>query len=504
MIMRDEAHDATPPPVSGEIPRDARQRLEESTKQLLRAESALHRLEARYRRETKQLGAVLSAAWRLRDLPGDRLFDEILRLVATELDHDRGLVLAPRERERYDVAASTGFDKAAVARLRGDGIPRALVDGVANGEAGVAAILAALGLSDGLAGLVPHRADGPLLLVVGRSAELAPFLDPIDDADRRLFTLLLGQIESQLENQALLARVSTEHHKLHQANGALRDKLDELERLRTQLHAADRFAALGSFLGGVFEHVEEPIDKLADRLDVVANGASALVKAFEQLSASHVRRVPTAFAEVTALQTRFDLARWIAAVPEAASHARADAEAVRNLARAARRLAAPGDESARRLDVRGVLDDAIAVAGITIKKRATLETRIEPAPPVRADAPRLAQVVLSLLANAVDALPEGQPDQHVVRLTAQPEEGHVLLAVEDNGEGIDPSLEAKIYEPFFTTRSARGALGLGLTIAKHIVETYKGEISFVSRRGFTRFEVRLPVASTSAPTRKIR
>ena len=169
--MRDDASDAAPPPVSGDVPHTPSARLTKrrlrvrprpprrTREKLLRAESALYRLEARYRRETKQLGAVLSAALRLRDMPGDRLFDEILRLVATELDHDRGLVLAPR-----DAIATTSRRRAASTRPRSPRsarrVPRALVDGVANGEQGVADVLAALGFSQGLAGLIPHRADG--------------------------------------------------------------------------------------------------------------------------------------------------------------------------------------------------------------------------------------------------------------------------------------------------------------------------------------------------------
>jgi signal transduction histidine kinase len=499
VTSRDEAHDA--PPVSGDVSRDERQR-QVSAPEIHSTEGRLARLEARRAREAKQLDSVLAASAFLKNLPGDRLFDEVLRLFTTELDHDRALVLAPCEADRYDIAESAGFDKHAILLFREAGFDREMVDRALRGDEGVAALLADLDISDGLAKVVPYRAEGPLVFVVGRSRDAALLFDPIEGHDRRVFALLIAAIEAQLDNQALVGRISTEHRRQNEATRALKDKLAELEQLRSQLHSADRFAALGTFLGGVFEQVEQPIDHLAERLEVVASGAGALVKAFEVLSASHVKRVPTAFAEVSALETRFDLARWIAAVPEAASRARADAEEVRNLARAARRLASPVDEEAsRRIDVRCVLEDAIAVAKITIEKRATFETRIEPTPPVRAAAPRLAQVVLSLLANAVEALPDGGPGEHVVRLTSQPEEHHVLITVEDSGHGIDPAIENQICEPFFTTRQDRSALGLGLTVAKHVVASCKGELSFQSRPGYTRFEVRLPIAATSAPSR---
>ncbi len=105
-----------------------------------------------------------------------------------------------------------------------------------------------------------------------------------------------------------------------------------------------------------------------------------------------------------------------------------------------------------------------------------LETRIRPDLPALGLAPdALRQLLLNLLLNATQVTPRGGS----IRLHADwsPElANHVVLRVEDDGPGVEPELAARIFEPFWTRRSA-GAGGLGLAICKRIVEDAGGSIS---------------------------
>ena len=74
--------------------------------------------------------------------------------------------------------------------------------------------------------------------------------------------------------------------------------------------------------------------------------------------------------------------------------------------------------------------------------------------------------------------------------------GHTGRFVEivDNGSGIPPNVQPHLFEPFFTTKPVGTGTGLGLVISNHIVgDRHGGEIEFESRRGETRFKVRLPL-----------
>jgi signal transduction histidine kinase len=101
----------------------------------------------------------------------------------------------------------------------------------------------------------------------------------------------------------------------------------------------------------------------------------------------------------------------------------------------------------------------------------------------------LCQVLLGLVSNAAEAVGGGGD----VVLEAEPRADAVELVVADSGPGVAPELRAQIFEPFFTTRPK--GTGLGLAVARQIVEVHEGTISVQDRPGGgARFVVRLPVA----------
>ncbi|MGH8992023.1 MAG: sensor histidine kinase [Acidimicrobiia bacterium] len=73
-------------------------------------------------------------------------------------------------------------------------------------------------------------------------------------------------------------------------------------------------------------------------------------------------------------------------------------------------------------------------------------------------------------------------------------EGHRPVSLEDDGAGIPEDVQARLFEPFFTTKTVGAGTGLGLEIARRIVEAHRGTLAFTSEPGRTRFTVRLPAA----------
>ncbi len=112
-------------------------------------------------------------------------------------------------------------------------------------------------------------------------------------------------------------------------------------------------------------------------------------------------------------------------------------------------------------------------------------------PTVATDPGQFRQLVINLVLNAVQALEAvGRID---VRLGA--DEHSVLLAVEDSGPGITQDVQARLFEPLFTTRS--NGTGLGLALCRRIVEKHNGTITASNREGGgASFVVRLPLTET--------
>ena len=109
------------------------------------------------------------------------------------------------------------------------------------------------------------------------------------------------------------------------------------------------------------------------------------------------------------------------------------------------------------------------------------------------DRDQLNRIITNLVKNAIQSIPEGITPEIKVKLSH--DINKIYIHVEDNGIGIDPSIEKKIFEPKFTTKTS--GMGLGLPMIKSIIEAYKGEISYeTSLKKGTLFLVSFPKKQT--------
>lgn len=140
---------------------------------------------------------------------------------------------------------------------------------------------------------------------------------------------------------------------------------------------------------------------------------------------------------------------------------------------------------------RGDAPELVPTSPSSVAKRATdlvrhrfAEADVELVSDVKSDLPDVAcnpslfeQALVNLLLNACHATPA----RSKVTLDVQQEGGHVVFAVEDEGDGIPDEIASRASQPFFSTRRAQGGSGLGLTIAREIVKHHGGELQLVRR-----------------------
>lgn len=135
-----------------------------------------------------------------------------------------------------------------------------------------------------------------------------------------------------------------------------------------------------------------------------------------------------------------------------------------------------------RVDVRQTISAALAAVEASLRGPRTsvvLEVRPDPLQ-IQADRDRLLEAIQNLVVNAVEAMPDGGS----IRISATPSvsrRGWVEIRVSDEGTGIPPSNQGRIFQPFFTTK--RHGIGLGLAIVKKIVELHGGFISLTGAPG---------------------
>ena len=131
-----------------------------------------------------------------------------------------------------------------------------------------------------------------------------------------------------------------------------------------------------------------------------------------------------------------------------------------------------------------------------IKNKVRVEQRIAEHQSIWANKNRMINVMVNLLQNGIDAIKRKAYDGEEPTLTIEGrvENGHSLIVVRDNGEGIEQSNLDKIFDPFFTTKDVGEGMGLGLSICYRVVQQYDGEIRVRSERGkFCEFTLDFPL-----------
>jgi signal transduction histidine kinase len=144
-----------------------------------------------------------------------------------------------------------------------------------------------------------------------------------------------------------------------------------------------------------------------------------------------------------------------------------------------------------------ILDmDMPNVSGLDILKEARDRGLDIPIIILTGNAQKIEQVVVNLLINAGQAMPEGRRGR--IKAATRVEGPNVVIEVQDNGKGMSEQTIKRIFEPFFTTRRASGGTGLGLAIAYRIIEEHGGTIAVTSKLDVgTTFKISLPVKPAS-------
>ena len=241
--------------------------------------------------------------------------------------------------------------------------------------------------------------------------------------------------------------------------------LNERDRLQKQLAVADRLAALGLLAAGVAHEVNNPLAYLLNNIEIAQKQLANLG------AGADVARAALEIATEGAHRIRF---------------------IVRELLLLAREEPAIG---AAGTDLAAAVQSTLALARVEIEKTAKVVTDVEDVPLVRGSVPRVAQIVLNLVLNSVEAMnARDRAENELTIRVRQADSRHVALEIVDNGVGVERADAARIFTPFFTTKPAGQGTGLGLAVTQRLVSELGGEITFTSEKGAgTTFRVLFPV-----------
>jgi two-component system NtrC family sensor kinase len=232
---------------------------------------------------------------------------------------------------------------------------------------------------------------------------------------------------------------------------------EERQRLQEQLRHADRLATIGQLSAGVAHELNEPLGNILG---------------FAQLAKKEAG-LPE--------QASGDLEKII----NAALHAR---EVVKKLMLFARQT----PPRRNLVDLNKIISEGLYFLESRCQKAGVAIVRcLEPGlPSIMADQSQLNQVLVNLVVNAVQAMPDGG----TLTIKTSAADGNIILSVEDTGIGMSKEVIKKLFIPFFTTKDVNEGTGLGLSVVHGIVTLHGGAIKVTSEEGKgSAFEIQLPL-----------
>ena len=170
------------------------------------------------------------------------------------------------------------------------------------------------------------------------------------------------------------------------------------------------------------------------------------------------------------------------------------AERAGEIIRRTRKFVERHEQEKTAIDVNALIRETVyLIQGEAIRRSVEMHLHLDDSlPPIFGDAVQIQQVVVNLARNGIEAMAASPVDPKQLVIRTERAQGGIVVSVEDSGVGIPPEIQARLFEPFFSTKA--DGLGIGLSICRSIVEAHGAELKVSSAPGRgSRFHFSLPV-----------
>ena len=345
----------------------------------------------------------------------------------------------------------------------------------------------------------PDTGDIPVIFVTA--------MDSMENERRGLELGAVDYITKPINPAIVLARVRTQlqakaaRDLLKSTNQLLVHQVTEgahaLEQAQLQLLQAEKMASIGQLAAGVAHEINNPIGFVGSNfgaLNEYLQDIFSIVAAYEKAEA--LAGNDAAFEDARQLKRALNYDYLKQDVADLLGESRDGIDRVRKIVQDLKSFSHVGDTVWEWADIHAGIDSTLNMVWSELKYHCTVTRNYGALPRINCLPSQLNQVFMNLLVNAGHAI-EGKGE--ITITTECVGDYAVRVSISDTGTGIAPAALARVFDPFYTTKSVGKGTGLGLSLTWNIVARHGGKIEVTSEVGKgTTFAVTLPVAPSQA------
>jgi|TARA_R110001583_G_C5625059_1_gene406560 signal transduction histidine kinase len=267
----------------------------------------------------------------------------------------------------------------------------------------------------------------------------------------------------------------------------------QLERASEHMQSADRLASLGEMAAGITHEIYNPIAYIESNLDGLREDLAALTEFIQIIdhASDHLDIHSSFYQELLVAYQRLQIQDTCMLAPQRLQDCIDGIIRVDQIVRDMKKLSRHSSSEKRICDVNSDLNSVINIARSRINSNTTLDINLIECPPIVCSPSQIAQVVMNLLVNAIQALGD---DGGIIRLSEEIVDYQLKISVSDTGSGMTPELASRIFEPFFTTKPDDQGTGMGLALCYKLIQEHNGDIELTTEVGHgSCFTVVLPM-----------